>query len=351
MIRRISKELLDNFRTENFPVCRLRLSKEEKDSLAENVEISEDGTVYYKGKVVNQCMDKIYKKVGIRLLPTKPVWFMVHRLVLWAFHEEMLMKRVHEHIKLGDLRYVHPDDFEPNHIDNNPQNNRASNLEPVTKLENLKASIALGKRRTNAEALSRPVMIIAYQIANDPREEQFPVWHQFDSFGEAGRQLCIRTNSIHSGATKKCWCKGIQFVFGTRPSDEDEDGEIWSETVPEYKGVRVSSRGRIWQPLGSIKTRGYEQLGSRYRKVMIGTKYKYAHVVIYQIWNAEPNENGVLVAAPIPDDKMVLHCGAPDHIRRDSRGYERNWPEDLRLGTQGENMVDMHYEKQSNKAT
>lgn len=345
MIRRISVELLASFRKENFPVNRLRLSDEEKTALSENVEISEDGTVFYKGKAVNQCPDGVYKQVCIRFVPNKPVWLKVHRLVLWAFHDRTLMKRALEHKKRGYTRYSHPDDFEPNHIDNNPLNNHFNNLEPVTREENLQASRLLGKRRTNAEALSRPIMIVSYKNANDPRQEQFPVWHEFSSIEETGRQMCIKSNSIHSSATKGCWCKGVQFVLGARPSDEDDDGEIWSKIVPEYKGVRVSSYGRIWQPRGSIKTRGYEKLGTRYRKVMINGKYKYAHVVIYQIWNAKPNENGILVAAPIPDGKMVLHCGAPDYIRRDSRGYERNWPEDLRIGTQGENMIDMHYEK------
>ena len=323
-----------------------------------------------------------YLRVTIQLGPNKAdsKRLLAHRLVLWAWHGEELMRRVREmRDRARELqgradagvvlteeenkelleaeKYSVVDNWQAGHLDNDPTNNRADNIAPQTARENMRQSHARPDRRPSGPAQSRPVVIANVSV---DYKLPFRVGHRFDSGQEAARQmteaaaglrltgLTFHQGGINRSARGGSPHHGVVFIFGERPDDADEPGEIWSDPAfLDGVSVRVSSTGRIEH--GGIRTRGCAMPGTRHRVIRIGGRLQYSHRVIWRISNATRNpETGRLEAAEIPDGQLVLHGGpgrASDAERRDADGYERNWPVDLRLGTHADNRDDVVYER------
>ena len=322
----------------------------------------------------------VYLRVTLQLGSNKTdrKHLLAHRLVLWAWHGEELMRRVRgmrdrarelqgradaelteeENKELLEAeKYSVVDNWQAGHLDNDPTNNRADNIAPQTARENMRQSHARPDRRPSGPAQSRPVV-----IANVSVDYMLPfrVGHAFDSGAEAARQmteaaaalgltdLTFNPGNISNSARGGSPHHGVVFGLGARLDDADEPGEIWSDPAfLDGVPVRMSSTGRIERD--GIRTRGYAVPGTRHRVIGIGDRMHLSHRVIWRISNARWNPvTRRLEAAEIPDGQLVLHGGpgrASDAERRDEHGYERNWPVDLRLGTQADNMNDREYER------
>ncbi len=346
--KRIKSELLQELQ---------RFDEVERSFLAENVWVSPDGGIYVDTRTGLASRCNQFPQVGGYMAVTftpgqRKRLLRVNRLVLWAFHGEQLMELVREmqdradraaNTELRDLeaeRYRIADNWQAGHLDGNPTNNREDNIAPQTIAENSRQSWANPNRASSAPALSRPVHIIS--VPDD--YEQFRVGHVFASESEAARQtgfpLCGISRSVHGGL-----CHGVRFGFSERADDADEPGESWTEEV-WFEGVplRVSSHGRIKHR--GIKTHGTDVPGTPYRRIGVGGKLYFAHVVILRCWLAVRDPaSGKLVAAAIPRGQFVLHGGASADERRVG-GYERNWPVDLRVGTLKDNASDREHERE-----
>lgn len=368
VLRQVRLELLRAFRGDGDPprrsrALRMRLTDAEKQRLANCVWVRSDGAVFsgLRGaaavELAQQTNRASYKYVSLWLSSRQCV-FMVHRLVLWAFHADALLARAEAARAAGDLDHAAPDDFEAGHRDDDRANNRAENIVPLTSAENLRQSHARADRRSNAHARSRPVVVADLGPRAPPLP--FAAGHEFPSFNEAARQLSDATGravvftaaSICCSANRGGRYRDVLFKRGTRADDEDEAGEVW-RPAPESgawcrtlgQAIRVSNRGRVWRLRGNIKLRGHEP-NRLYRTVTIDKRCLYAHTVVWRVWNGAWVRPGEWVAAGIPEGLLVLHGGpgrAPNAMRRVG-GYERNWVEDLRLGTRAENAADFRHE-------
>lgn len=286
-------------------------------------------------------------QIGIRLTRGSKKTAVYHqRFALWAWHEARLMERVAEKRAQGDKKYSVVDNWCAVRLDPRGPDD-ASKLSPMT-LEELRVhSNTQSEHLSSAPARSRPVVIAEISAKATIDRARFPVGYVFPSSHQAARELELHQGGISNSCIKGFFCGGVIFEFGEREDDADLPGELWTDIVVlNGVEVRVSSRGRMW--FGGIKRVGCRFKDTYYRTVKIGGRRIRVHHVIWRCWNAtERDEAGRLVAADIPEGMMVLHGGpgrAPDHVRRKD-GTERNWPEDLRLGTQADNMADVKHER------
>ncbi len=367
---KIPLSLLQAFRPvanpRNSKSSRMILGEGEKVLLSRCVWVQEDGEVYSNssGLMVRLPQRKmgVYSSVRLSLAPGKRHSFLVARLVLFAWHSERLITRCREAAAAGDTEYLYPDDYEAGHIDDDPDNNFAHNIEPVTQIENLRQSHARPERRTSGLAQSRPVVVAEVLASASAQARAFPVGHVFSSSQEAARQTGISSANICTGAKKGRFRNGVRFESGVLESDRDPPGRLWFPSLESGKwchtfgglGIRTSSDGWIWTKTGSIKSRGWMPPGTIYHLTRVGGKNYRVHVLVLRCGNGAFDEHGEWVAQEVPKDEdgknlMCLHGGpgrASDAERR-ADGYERNHLADLRWGTSQENAADAAHERAS----
>ena len=132
--------------------------------------------------------------------------YLIHRLIAEAFS---LPKKSTFH-------------NEVNHIDNNPSNNHVSNLEWVTKAENIRHSFETNKNRTsNATKMSKPLR---------GRIKRTEMWTLYPSSMEAARILNLPQGNIASCARgERKIVKGYEFEWAEGSEPELLEGEEWRE--------------------------------------------------------------------------------------------------------------------------
>lgn len=325
----------------------------ERAAIHAQIRVARDFTVWRvrPDKKPKRYAVKSTGQVGIILTPGMKRTMLYHRrLALWAWHEARLMERVFEKRAQGDTKYSVVDNWCAVRLDPRGQDD-AKNLAPMTLEESTLHSRTQSRRRTmwrsNAPARSRPVVIAEITAKAKIDRALFPVGHVFPSAMQAARELDFHQGAISRSCKTGCFHQGVKFELGARDDDADLPGELWTDTVIlNCVEVRVSSHGRVW--FGGIKRRGCHYKDTYYRQVGIGGSIFLVHHVIWRCWNAtERDAAGRLVAAEIPEGMLVLHGGpdrAPDNVRR-ADGTERNWPEDLRLGTYADNQADVKHER------
>ncbi len=364
--------LLQSFRPADKPrkskASRGSLSDEEKVRLSERVWVQEDGEIYTNASGEMARLGRVkkgqYSCVDITLISGKRQRrFSVGRLVLFAWHGERLMQRCREAAAAGEDEYLYPDDYQAGHIDDHPDNNYASNIEPVTVGENIRQSFARPDRRSNAPARSRPVVIADVRSSASAQARAFPIGHVFPSSEEAARQTGIKR--IIQSIKKGCFAEGVRFEAGVLESDSDPPSRVWFPSVESGKwcrtlggsGIRASNDGWVWTKRGSLKSRGHTIPGFIYHSIQIGGTSHQVHAVIMRVCNGVFDERGEWVAQAVPKDAdgknfLCLHGGpgrASDSERRVG-GYERNHLCDLRWGTRKDNAADIIHERARKRA-
>ena len=347
---------------------RMVLSDEEKVRLSQCVWVQEDGEVWsnVSGKMVHLTKQKKGRYWYVEYtVQGKKRAFSVGRLIMMAWHSKLLMERCSEAVAAGDLEHAHPDDWEAGHINDDPDDNRAVNIEPQTQNENMTQSYARPDRRSNGPALSRPVVVAEVQARASTQARAFPVGHTFPSGRDAARQTGIHLGSIWDSTTKGHFAKGVRFVSGVLESDTDPPGRVWYPSNESGKwcttlgghGIRVSSDGWVWKKTGSLKSPGFATTGTIYRRTEVGYKTCFVHALILRVANGKFDEHGEWLAQEVPkDDKgndmVCLHGGpgrAPNAERR-VNGVERNHFVDLRWGTKQDNAADAAHERARKRA-
>ena len=345
------------------------LSDEEKVRLSQCVWVQEDGEIWtnVSGRMIHLKKQKKgrYWYVRISLVQDKRRAFSVSRLIMMSWHSKLLMERCSEAVAAGDLEHVHPDDWEAGHINDDPDDNRAVNIEPQTGIENKRQSFARPDRRSNAPARSRPVVIAEVQAQASAQARAFPVGHTFPSGSDAARQTGIHDASIRNSMTKGYFAGGVRFVNGVLESDTDPPGRAWYPSNESGKwctsfgghGIRVSNDGWVWNKMGSLKSPGFVMTGTIYLQIKAGYKTWFVHTLLLRVANGKFDENGEWLAQEVPkDDKgndmVCLHGGpgrAPNAERR-VNGVERNHFVDLRWGTKQDNAADAAHERARKRA-
>lgn len=337
--------------------------------LSTRVWIQEDGDVWsdLSGKMARIKPQQSGKyKIVLITLAGKQRSFRVGRLVMFAWHHKRLTQRCAEAAAAGDTEHLHPDDYECGHLNDDPSDNRAVNIEPQTSSEQMRQSFARPDRRSNAGALSNPVVVAEIRADASDRARAFPVGHQFESAMEAERQTGINNGGISRSTEKNWFAGGIRFEAGVR--DGDHSGPSWRVWYPSIetgkwcmtlggRGIRVSNDGWIWFKDGDRPTRGWVRTGTIYRTIRTGGKTRPVHSAILRVASGAFDEDGEWIAQAVPKDAngkdlMCLH-GGPGRASDDERradGTERNHLVDLRWGTATENAADLAHSRATKRA-
>eukprot|EP00964_Phaeocystis_antarctica_P038409 scaffold21976_cov56-Phaeocystis_antarctica.AAC.8 len=228
---------------------------------------------------------------GYRRVQIKGKHHLVHRLVAPAF---LLPPPSQTHTQVV-------------HKDRDPANNRADNLEWVTRSENVQRSYDTNAdRKSSAPKKSKPVL--------GRRHGSEEEWVEFESARAAAREL-----GVDPGNVAAC-CRGKQkrtgeYEFKLVPLAEDQHdrpGEEWRDVQLECGASRrVSNLGRVRTANGII-TEGSEA-SSGYMRVSIKGKNHAVHRLVAQAF-----------LPPLPSEKhtQVKH---KDGDPANNRAYNLEW--------------------------
>tara|TARA_B100000965_G_scaffold383002_1_gene381821 strand:- start:1789 stop:2886 length:1098 start_codon:yes stop_codon:yes gene_type:complete len=203
--------------------------------------------------------------------------------------------------------------LEVNHIAHGSQhNNRVENLEVITKKANLQHAQCNPNRKSNANAMSKP--ILGKRKCDDN-------WREFASAKEAARILSKQEGKTFYKEKICAVCKkrekshkGFEFQYRIQP---DLDGEVWK--VNPFLNIKCSNMGRV------ETTRGIKTFGSRsaaYFKVGIRRKNYPVHRVVAQAFHwdiVEKMYNSSDFAGNILAFWKTLHVDHVNFTKHDNR--------------------------------
>ena len=230
-----------------------------------------------------------------------------HRICLASFYPDKIPKKIHE--------------YDCDHIDGNHNNNRLDNLQWLHKSEHAKKTMEQTKRTRKSRVEKAGKMVVVVAAKNDTVIGPSMVGRTFGSTTCAGRALGVLQSNVSQSVKKGYWVKNMyRFALIEQPL-------LRGEIFKEWNGYWVSNKGRYKHKNGKIST-GTRHNGGRYHVVVVNLNGKrqryYVHILVWEAFNG-----------PIPPGKVVMHNDTYDTL--DDEGYERNYLEDLSLGTQQEN--------------
>ena len=220
---------------------------------------------------------------GYRCLTIENKPCLVHRLVAAAF--------------LGQPPC--PKAWIVNHLDGDPSNNHANNLQYVTPAENQRHSFATNaSRQRGAAKLGKAVLWRPYGERT---------WSFCSSAAEAATLLGVHKSCISlccNGRIRKTAGNGIWYEFKFAVADEQPDykGEIWQPSqYPGRDGVikdlLASSHGRVWSKTpaeNTLKTFG-TRLNTGYYAVTKGGRCLLVHRLVAATFLGQPEFPNLLV--------------------------------------------------------
>jgi hypothetical protein len=108
------------------------------------------------------------------------------------------------------------------------------------------------------------------------------------------------------------------------------EGEEW-KSHPKYPKYQLSTHGRFRNSQGIISQQVKSRDGSFYKTVSVGGKHTYIHRLVWETFVGE-----------VPEGFDVMH---DDEAPKYEDGSYRNWLCDLSIGKRSENMVSFHSHK------
>lgn len=231
----------------------------------------------------------------------------IHRVTLMSFKPESTPKNVN--------------DYDCDHINGDHYDNRLENLQWLTrKKHRIKTrEQTRSTRKGLADGQGKRVKVVCVKGSGDKSKLN----KEFLSCYCAASNLGLRPEQISKGARNRTWVCGIYlFEYLTEKLLE-------GEKFVHLGAYQVSNRGRVKMKSGKI-TIG-SKTSSKYRKVRIKIfddlvpRNYYVHILMW-----------IGFFGVVPKGKVVMHTDKYNTL--DNEGFERNWLEDLSLGTQSENM-------------
>lgn len=164
-------------------------------------------------------------------------------------------------------------DYDIDHVDQNPGNNKFNNLQILTKKEHCKKTAEQNPERSKKATKNISQSIISYRVDEDGKiiNEK-----KFDSINQASFILSQTENISTKGIwrrikksinTQKCDPSGYYWINVFANNDDLED-EIWRQIPDLRKGMLVSNKGRV--SFGYISV-PYKTYGSR-----VGEYFKFS---------------------------------------------------------------------------
>ena len=192
-----------------------------------------------------------------------------------------------------------------NHIDNDPTNNCAKNLEWVTRSGNIRHAYATNaERKSSAPKKSKPVL--------GRRHGSEEEWVEYASSHAAARELGLKQGNVSACCRRGEKKRAGEYEFKWAPLAEDQQdrpGEEWRKVQLECGASRmVSNLGRVLTARG-IKTEGSEH-PSGYMIASINGKKHLVHRLVAQAFLPPP---------PSEKHTQVTHIdGDPANNRADN---------------------------------
>lgn len=228
------------------------------------------------------------------------------------------------------------------HIDENRRNHYIENLQWMSKSEQSIKSQRLQPRH-GGDARSKRIYLLDGKDGNRIRS--------FYSSKEASEELQIPRMAITFAASQRKGAYGMYFEYETFELEPGEyavtselaDALLKQADKPLEKKYRATNHGRFITPFGIIKrgTKMTRNGSGRYRCSIMNGISMLDHQWIYIFFRnkmppsaAERDENGQII--------VLCH---DDSITYDEEGCYRNYPEDLTLDTQHNNMISHHRSK------
>lgn len=253
--------------------------------------------------------------------------FRKYRLCLASFKPEKIPT---------DITKYHVD-----HIDNNHLNNHLENLQWISPSDHARktSESTLHVRKDNVQSLGK--RIIVSKVLNNGDTNL--LGKVFNSRKCAATYFGYKkSSSISSKITSKNLVKKKYLL------EDVKEGEIEGEIFRDFGEYKISNKGRYLNKYGKICL-GSPVKNTRYRKVQLkkiqhlaNTRFENktcfsVHTLVWMVFhnNCMPPKEGY----------VVMHDDTKNTL--DNRGMERNWAEDLKLGTQKENICSFY--KNTNK--
>lgn len=240
------------------------------------------------------------------------------------------------------------------HIDEDYRNNHITNLQWMTRGDNSRKS-KLGVSNNSGPAQSKPVWLLDGFKGVRMTRYKSATSAALEMEATTGKVLAQGHISRSAASTGRLAVQGYFFAYEEQPDLPDEEWRT-SATLDHVlnqvdksddEKIKVSSFGRIRNSKG-IKKRGYKKerrSDGLYRVTCVNGVLYYDHQLIFMGWYNklapgidERDENGA---------RLVI-CHDDTAPKDESNGY-RNWPRDLKIGTQKENIQSHHDEKRRRK--
>lgn len=219
------------------------------------------------------------------------------------------------------------------HIDEDYKNNHIDNLQFLTRRENSKKS-NLQRTITKRNRPSKPLIVTDVKDGGI-KNKNGAIYNSFKSLSD---DLGISISSIEKSLTRPNYYAGSIYKIEYQSTESQLlPGEYVGKASEYFKSMygnnyRMTNFGRLINTIGGItdgskvKRKGvYKQFGI---KGVDNKHYKIeAHLLLWRYFHGE-----------IPKGQVVRHVRS----NRDADGYERNYIEDLELGTQSQNCQDYH---------
>lgn len=248
-------------------------------------------------------------------------------------------KRIYHITLLSFFPHIQPMET-VDHIDENHRNNHITNLQWSSRPDNIRKSNKLNPRN-HGPARSKTVWLLDEKGETRVR--------RFNSATEASKVLSINGGNLRVAAKNGGKTKGMYFEYEEIP---DLDGEVWTtssaldqvlgqQNTEENKKIMVSNKGRIRAYDGRKKRGNPSRDHPKDRSTKLCGKTYEDHVLIFMgFHNQEAPKRGT-----VNSEGKYLYVLHNDDAPLDKDGCYRNYPEDLRIGTQNQNMYEYHAAK------
>ena len=197
---------------------------------------------------------------GYRAVKISGSHFFVHHLVVFAFH--------------GPSQ--NPLAWQVNHLDGNRSNNHCSNLERVTRSQNMRHAYNDPSRKFAGPKLAKPVML---------RAVGSQTWVTCSSIVEAAGQVGLSPATVSKCCHTMSCSRGFEFCFAAS-QDESIPGEIWKDMLDPRSGEivpgrMISSIGRISFFDGRISSGHLEKSG--YTSTWLTTTQRSGNELVHRL--------------------------------------------------------------------
>jgi hypothetical protein len=228
------------------------------------------------------------------------------------------------------------------HINDNPNDNRITNLQWMDRSENSRKGQMKSTKQSNTNGGRRcKYVTMRKPDENDKKNREKSVSIGLFRNVDKCAKFIIENVVLRDNKPKlKTVAAKIRRAI-TRPElkaygyyyDAYEmkiEGEEW-KPHPNYSEYQISTHGRVRNSHGNISQQVRSRDGSFYKTASIGGKHTYIHRLVWETFVGE-----------VPEGFDVMH---DDEAPKYEDGSYRNWLCDLSIGKRSENMVSFHKNK------